>query len=166
MKSSALPPAVSTESTPVLYLWVVAGDGTRTLLNQQLLAEGMAQVDPLPSEARFSAWLTATEQTAQAAEVGLWAGCPEDEPDAETSDDESDSESAVDAGGDFDRGVPGDLVDMLAQLEAFPDFLINVGGRLLDRLEGADQLVGGIGGDGEDGGAGAVAVGELALVDR
>jgi hypothetical protein len=91
-------PAVTTGSTPVLYLWVAQDDGTRALLNQQLLAEGMAEVDPLPSEARFGAWLAGTEQTAQTEQTGLWSGCGGDadaDPETEEAEEPGDTAATV-----------------------------------------------------------------------
>jgi hypothetical protein len=85
------------------YVWLVNDDGTRTLLNQQVIADGLATADSLPAEARFGAWLAESEQRAEDDELGLWGECepgastggtdedttpePTDEP-TETADDE------------------------------------------------------------------------------
>lgn len=57
------------------YIWVENADGTRTLLNQQLLENGHATTSAIPDSARFADWLQSTEAAAQEAESGLWATC-------------------------------------------------------------------------------------------
>lgn len=52
--------SVTTSGTPAVYLWVEDDDGTRVLLNQQLIADGVAVTAPIPDDARFAAWLSAT----------------------------------------------------------------------------------------------------------
>jgi endonuclease YncB( thermonuclease family) len=71
--------ALTEAETPFRYVWLVNDDGTRTLLNQRLIAEGRAEVAALPSDARFGLWLTETEESAQVAKTGLWDGCDETE---------------------------------------------------------------------------------------
>jgi hypothetical protein len=66
-------PAVAQPTS--VYLWLVAPDGSRTLLNQDLLASGAARLSTLPNAARFASWLQSTEEIAQAAGTGLWAAC-------------------------------------------------------------------------------------------
>jgi endonuclease YncB( thermonuclease family) len=67
--------AVTGGTVPSRYVWLIQDDGTRTLLNQQLIAEGSAYAADLPADARFGAWLQTTEHTAEETGVGLWAGC-------------------------------------------------------------------------------------------
>lgn len=57
------------------YVWLVNADGTRTLLNQRIIADGLASADSLPAEARFDAWLAESEQRAEDEDVGLWGEC-------------------------------------------------------------------------------------------
>ena len=63
-------------------------DGTRTLLNQQVIADGLATADSLPAEARFGAWLAESEQRAEDDELGLWGEC---EPGAGTGGSDEDT---------------------------------------------------------------------------
>ena len=81
-------PAITSVSGSARYIWLVNDDGTRTLLNHALIAEGMVMALPMPSDARFGVWLAETERAAEQAETGLWAGCPESDSrgDAERSD--------------------------------------------------------------------------------
>jgi hypothetical protein len=74
--------AITEGSVPSRYLWLVNDDGTRTLLNQRLLAEGSAYAALLPVDARFAAWLDATAKSADLADIGLWAGCASTKSDA------------------------------------------------------------------------------------
>jgi plastocyanin/endonuclease YncB( thermonuclease family) len=66
---------VTDGSTPSRYIWLVNADGTRTLLNDQLISTGLATVDKIPSKARFGAWLRESERVAEAQPVGLWLDC-------------------------------------------------------------------------------------------
>lgn len=66
-------PAVEGEGA--IYLWIVQPDGGKALLNQQLLADGIARASNLPDEARFGSWMSSSEQTAQLNGVGLWPIC-------------------------------------------------------------------------------------------
>jgi endonuclease YncB( thermonuclease family) len=68
--------AITGGSTPSNYVWLVDRDGTRTLLNQQLIADGAAYAAELPEDARFGAWFEASAEAADLADIGLWAGCP------------------------------------------------------------------------------------------
>jgi hypothetical protein len=64
----------------VRYVWLVNPDGTRTLLNQKLVADGLAQAAAIPDDARFGLWLQLSERSAEESRLGLWAGC--ETPDA------------------------------------------------------------------------------------
>jgi endonuclease YncB( thermonuclease family) len=75
-------PAITDGSVPSRYVWLVNDDGTRTLLNQRLIAEGSAYAAILPAGARFTAWFDATAKTADLADTGLWAGCASTEATA------------------------------------------------------------------------------------
>lgn len=57
------------------YLWIQHKDGTRTLVNDELIVAGYGRTRALPTEARFGAWLAEDEAQAQADETGLWSGC-------------------------------------------------------------------------------------------
>jgi len=72
--------AITGGTIPARYVWLVNDDGTRTLLNQQLIAEGMAVAASIPSDSRFGLWLMETKRSAEASGVGLWAGCADPEP--------------------------------------------------------------------------------------
>jgi endonuclease YncB( thermonuclease family) len=67
--------AITGGTVPSRYVWLIHDDGTRTLLNQQLIAEGSAYAASLPADARFGAWFQSTAHTAEESEIGLWAGC-------------------------------------------------------------------------------------------
>jgi endonuclease YncB( thermonuclease family) len=67
--------AITGGSVPSRYVWLINDDGTRTLLNQLLIAEGSAYASSLPSDARFGAWFQASAHIAEESGVGLWAGC-------------------------------------------------------------------------------------------
>ncbi len=66
-------PVAAEESA--VYVWLRAADGTRTLLNQQLIAAGSARYAELLDDARFSAWFAYSEQIARENSVGVWGGC-------------------------------------------------------------------------------------------
>jgi hypothetical protein len=74
--------AITGGSVPSRYVWLINDDGTRTLLNQRLIAEGSAYAALLPADARFAAWLNATATSADLADTGLWAGCASTEATA------------------------------------------------------------------------------------
>lgn len=74
--------AITGGSVPSRYIWLINDDGTRTLLNQRLIAEGNAYAALLPADARFAAWFDATARTADLADIGLWSGCASTESDA------------------------------------------------------------------------------------
>ena len=57
------------------YVWYEDAQGNRVLLNQTLVADGLAVEGDLPDAARFSAWIEQTEEVARAEGVGLWATC-------------------------------------------------------------------------------------------
>lgn len=59
----------------VRYVWLSNDDGSRTLLNQRLIAEGKAQASSIPADARFGLWFETTEGVAKNGQVGLWAAC-------------------------------------------------------------------------------------------
>ena len=60
---------------PESIVWLINDDGTRTLLNQLLIAEGSAYASSLPADARFGAWFQASAHIAEESGIGLWAGC-------------------------------------------------------------------------------------------
>lgn len=70
--------AVAGGSTPNRYLWLVNDDGTRTLINADLISRGFASAANLPSDARFGGWLQEAERAAKAAPAGQWADCATD----------------------------------------------------------------------------------------
>ncbi len=74
--------AVTGGSVTVRYVWVENEDGTRSLLNQQVIAEGMGRAASLPADARFGAWLAESERVARDEAAGQWKGCalPEASP--------------------------------------------------------------------------------------
>jgi endonuclease YncB( thermonuclease family) len=67
--------AVTGGSGAVRYVWLVNRDGTRTLLNQQAIAQGYAVAGDIPEDARFAAWLGANSLAAKASGVGVWTEC-------------------------------------------------------------------------------------------
>jgi endonuclease YncB( thermonuclease family) len=67
--------AVSGGDNAVRYVWLINDDGTRTLLNQLLLATGAARADGIPGDARFGSWLESTALGAEQAGIGLWGDC-------------------------------------------------------------------------------------------
>lgn len=73
--------AVLLESDPTVsdsgayYVWLDDGAGSRTLLNQSLIASGMALEGDLPDAARFGAWLEQSEELARSNSVGIWQLC-------------------------------------------------------------------------------------------
>ncbi len=66
-------PAVSEPDT--YYVWYMDDQGNWVMLNQQLIAEGMAIEGDLPNAARFGAWIEQTEKVARSEGVGLWSTC-------------------------------------------------------------------------------------------
>lgn len=66
-------PAVTEPDT--YYVWYEDDQGNRVLLNQTLIAEGLAIEGDLPDAARFGAWIERTEEVARANGTGLWATC-------------------------------------------------------------------------------------------
>lgn len=69
--------AITGGSTQAQYLWLVNLDGTRTLINQMLIAEGLAGAGEMPEEARFGLWMAETARIAQETPVGMWLECEE-----------------------------------------------------------------------------------------
>ena len=67
--------AITGGRIPQRYVWLVNIDGTRTLLNQMLIAEGMADAGEVPGDARFGLWLELESGAAEKAEVGMWGDC-------------------------------------------------------------------------------------------
>jgi hypothetical protein len=67
--------AVTGGDNAVRYVWLLEDDGTRTLLNQMLLATGAARADGIPGDARFGSWLETTALGAEQAGIGLWGAC-------------------------------------------------------------------------------------------
>jgi hypothetical protein len=56
-------------------VWAKQEDGTRVLLNQQLVAGGYVAVAVTSTTGRFLSWLQASQDAAQAKPSGLWAHC-------------------------------------------------------------------------------------------
>jgi hypothetical protein len=75
--------ALTGGGTPARYIWLTNDDGTRTLLNQLLIAEGMGQAESIPSAARFGLWLESSGHTAKIAQIDLLTGCVAQESAAE-----------------------------------------------------------------------------------
>lgn len=109
---------VERSGTPVRYLWLVEPDGTRTLINADLIATGRAAAAELPADARFGAWLRESERAAKAAPVGQWADCgggatgtgagsPRATPDTSRGTDLDASPSADADGSDPELGTGG-----------------------------------------------------------
>jgi hypothetical protein len=96
--------AITGGSGQIRYVWLVNDDGTRTSINQRLIAEGFATTGSLPADARFGAWLLESQSLAEDAEIGLWGGCDEDAQSAPESTPESDSTSGDEAGEESDSG--------------------------------------------------------------
>jgi outer membrane protein assembly factor BamB/endonuclease YncB( thermonuclease family) len=63
------------------YVWAEAEDGTRTLINHEMLAGGFA-IFQESSSTRFAAWLQGAEQEAKDQEAGLWKECANELPSA------------------------------------------------------------------------------------
>ncbi len=57
------------------YVWYEDDQGNRVLLNQTLLADGLAIEGDLPEDARFGAWLEQTEDVARSTGSGMWEPC-------------------------------------------------------------------------------------------
>ncbi len=66
-------PAITDPDT--YYVWMDAGEGTRMLLNEQIIAHGMAFEGGLPEAARFGAWLEQSEEIARSNKQGFWELC-------------------------------------------------------------------------------------------
>jgi endonuclease YncB( thermonuclease family) len=60
---------------PRPYVWLVEDDGTRTLLNQRLIADGLVNAYQLPADARFGMWMESSAIAAEEAGIGLWGSC-------------------------------------------------------------------------------------------
>ena len=67
--------ALADDTSAERYVWLVGDDGSRTLLNRRLIAEGRAMADDIPGEASVEVWLKATERVAKVKKIGLWAPC-------------------------------------------------------------------------------------------
>jgi hypothetical protein len=67
--------ALSGGARPAVYVWLLNDDGTRTLLNQHLIAEGLAGAVSIPADARFGLWLKATAADTEKDQIGLLTGC-------------------------------------------------------------------------------------------
>ncbi|MEA2582526.1 MAG: eukaryotic-like serine/threonine-protein kinase [Thermomicrobiales bacterium] len=61
------------------YIWSEAEDGTRTLINREMLAGGFAIFQESAST-RFTTWLQGAEQQARDQEAGLWKDCADQLP--------------------------------------------------------------------------------------
>jgi hypothetical protein len=57
------------------YVWIEDEDGTRVLLNERIIAGGMAFEGNLPEAARFGAWLEQSEEIARFNKQGFWEFC-------------------------------------------------------------------------------------------
>jgi hypothetical protein len=66
-------PSVSEPNT--YYVWIENPRGHWELLNQTLIAKGVAIEGDLPEAARFGAWLEQTDSVAEANGTGLWSAC-------------------------------------------------------------------------------------------
>jgi endonuclease YncB( thermonuclease family) len=74
---------VKSAGTTLSYMWVEQSDGTRTLLNQTLVADGLVRAGTLPEDARFQAWIYESERQSKADELGIWTDCfPKNPPPA------------------------------------------------------------------------------------
>jgi hypothetical protein len=67
--------ALKSGKTPARYVWLTNDDGTRTLLNQRLIAEGKVEAASIPDDARFGSWFEVSERAAETAQAGLWTTC-------------------------------------------------------------------------------------------
>jgi hypothetical protein len=67
--------SINSGDVPARYIWLVNVDGTRSMLNHRLIAEGLAEADTLPAAARFGRWLEAVDQDTVAGGSGVWRGC-------------------------------------------------------------------------------------------
>jgi hypothetical protein len=67
--------ALTAGTPPARYVWLTNDDGTRTLLNQHLIAEGLAHAASVPADARFGLWFETTENSATIDQIGLLTGC-------------------------------------------------------------------------------------------
>jgi endonuclease YncB( thermonuclease family) len=76
--------AVRGGSTTLGYVWRLNEDGTRELINVLLIEEGLASAEQIPVDARFGAWLRASQTAAEVAAVGLWGACANVASSAET----------------------------------------------------------------------------------
>jgi hypothetical protein len=65
---------LETAADGTAYVWVEQTDGTRRLLNYDLLATGFAALQPNPT-GLFAAWLADGEETARTTLAGLWGAC-------------------------------------------------------------------------------------------
>jgi endonuclease YncB( thermonuclease family) len=77
--------AITGGSGSMRYVWLINADGTRTLLNQKLIADGLTQAAAVPDDARFGLWLLTSERAAEEGQIGLWAGCETPEATATTA---------------------------------------------------------------------------------
>jgi hypothetical protein len=75
--------ALTEGKTPARYIWLTNSDGTRTLLNQLLIAEGLAHAATIPADARFGLWFESTANSTEDDQIGLLTGCVAQEPPSE-----------------------------------------------------------------------------------
>ena len=59
-------------------VWVPTADGAWVLVSEALVSEGAASADISQPNTRFAAWLQASQATAEAEGVGMWADCDGD----------------------------------------------------------------------------------------
>jgi hypothetical protein len=69
------PVAGEGEDAPQTYAWIQNEDGTRTLLNRQMILEGFGAWSGDPPDTRFAEWLQQAERVARESNVGLWEEC-------------------------------------------------------------------------------------------
>jgi micrococcal nuclease len=58
------------------YVYVDGQDGSRTMVNEQLVAGGFAEAGSYPPNERYSDDLFSAEREASRLEAGLWQSCP------------------------------------------------------------------------------------------
>jgi len=74
-----LEPGGDGEVADAQYVWAEAEDGTRTLINRELLAGGFAVFQESATDP-FGAWLQEAEREARDQQAGLWEACADQLP--------------------------------------------------------------------------------------
>jgi hypothetical protein len=97
------------ETGSLRYVWLINEDGTRTLLNVQVIRQGLATAEDLADDVRFSAWLLESQRRAEAEPAGLWAECgqPDGDGGGDAGADEEDAADAT-ATSDADHDADGE----------------------------------------------------------